>query len=37
MNCTLAATRIPKDRMAREVAPELLDTVRQLERLLNPR
>jgi len=36
MNCTLAATRIPKDRMAREVAPELLDTVRQLERLLNP-
>lgn len=37
MNCTLASTRIPKDRMARDVAPELLDAVRQLENLLNPR
>ncbi len=37
MNCTLAASRIPRDKMAREVAPALLDAVRQLESLLNPR
>lgn len=30
MNCTLAAYRMPKDKLAREVAP-LLDAVRQLE------
>lgn len=31
MNCTLAAYRMPKDKLAREVAPLLLDAVRQLE------
>lgn len=31
MNCTLAAYRIPKDKLEREVVPQLLDTVRQLE------
>lgn len=31
MNCTLAAYRMPKDKLTREVAPLLLDTVRQLE------
>lgn len=31
MNCTLAAYRIPRDKMAHEVAPLLLDTVHQLE------
>ncbi|RYY51869.1 MAG: IclR family transcriptional regulator [Comamonadaceae bacterium] len=30
-NCTLAAYRMPKDKMATEVAPLLLDTVRQFE------
>jgi DNA-binding IclR family transcriptional regulator len=37
MGCTLASSRMPKDKMVREVAPELQDTVRQLDRLLNPR
>lgn len=31
MNCTLAAYRMPKDKLTREVAPLLLDAVRQLE------
>ena len=31
MNCTLAAYRMPRDKLTREVAPLLLDTVRQLE------
>jgi len=31
MNCTLMAYRMPKDKLTREVAPLLLDTVRQLE------
>ena len=31
MNCTLATYRPPGDRMEREVAPLLLDAVRQLE------
>lgn len=31
MNCTLAAYRMPKDKLAGEVAPLLLDAVRQLE------
>lgn len=31
MNCTLAAYRMPKDKLTREVAPLLLDTVRELE------
>lgn len=33
MNCTLAAYGMPKDKLVREVAPRLLDTVRQLEAL----
>jgi DNA-binding IclR family transcriptional regulator len=36
MNCTLAVPRTPEERMAREVAPQLLDTARRLECLLNP-
>jgi len=31
MNCTLAAYRMPKDKLEREVVPHLLDAVRQLE------
>ena len=31
MNCTLAAHRTPKDKMAREIAPLLLECVHQLE------
>lgn len=31
MNCTLAAYRMPRDKLTREVAPLLLDTVHQLE------
>ncbi len=31
INCTLAAYRMPKEKLTREVAPLLLDTVRQLE------
>jgi len=31
INCTLATYRMPKDKLTREVAPLLLDTVRQLE------
>jgi DNA-binding IclR family transcriptional regulator len=31
MNCTLAAYRMPKDRLTHEVAVQLLDTVRQIE------
>ncbi len=31
MNCTLAAYRTPKGKLTSEVAPQLLDTVRQLE------
>ena len=31
INCTLAAYRMPKDKLTHEVAPQLLDTVRQLE------
>lgn len=31
MNCTLAAYRIPKDKLEHEVVPQLLETVRQLE------
>ncbi|MBL0151420.1 MAG: IclR family transcriptional regulator [Ideonella sp.] len=31
MNCTLAAYRMPKDKLERDVVPHLLDTVRQLE------
>ena len=31
MNCTLAAYRMPKDKLTHEVAPLLLDAVRQLE------
>lgn len=31
MNCTLAAYRLPKDKLEHEVVPQLLDTVRQLE------
>ncbi len=31
MNCTLAAYRIPKDKLEREVVPQLMDAVRQLE------
>lgn len=31
MNCTLTAYRIPKDKMVLEVAPQLMDAVRQLE------
>lgn len=37
MNCTLAAYRMPKDMMAREVAPLLLECVRQLETALGLR
>ena len=31
MNCTLAAYRMPKDKLTREVVPQLLDAVRELE------
>ncbi len=31
MNCTLASYRTPKDKLEREVAPQLLDAVRELE------
>lgn len=31
MNCTLAAYRMPKDKLVRDVVPQLLETVRQLE------
>ena len=31
MNCTLAAYRMPKDKLERDVVPHLMDTVRQLE------
>ncbi|WP_395058162.1 IclR family transcriptional regulator [Polaromonas sp.] len=31
MNCTLAAYRMPKDKLVRDVVPHLMDTVRQLE------
>ena len=31
MNCTLAAYRMPKDKLAREVVPLLMDAVRQIE------
>ncbi len=31
MNCTLAAYRMPKDKMVRDIVPRLLDAVRQLE------
>jgi DNA-binding IclR family transcriptional regulator len=31
INCTLAASPIPKDKLVQEVAPKLLDMVRQLE------
>ena len=37
MNCTLAAYRMPKDKMEREVAPQLLEAVRQLEAALGLR
>ena len=31
MNCTLASYSVPKDKLEREVAPQLLDAVRELE------
>jgi len=31
MNCTLAAYRMPRDKMVRDIVPRLLDAVRQLE------